>query len=132
MLSKYFHAVQRGQEIRGGPSGTFIEGSAAALFERGYAEITARRHIRSTEHIIRWAGHRDLSASDLDDEALKHFGRHLIRCRCGRYACSSRLEVLGGARLLLHYLQGITEPAIIEQPPAVRDPALICSSSDLI
>src|SRR5262245_25697847 len=95
MLTKYFHAAHRVQEIRGGRAGTFIEGFAEALSARGYAEITARRHIRSAEHIVRWASHRDLSASDLDDEALRRFGRHLIRCRCGRYACASRLQVIG-------------------------------------
>jgi site-specific recombinase XerD len=125
MLSKYFCAPHRIQEIRSGPEGAFIEGFAAALFQRGYAEITARKHIRSAEHIVRWASRRHLLASDLDDEALERFGRHLIRCHCGRYACASRLEVIGGARLFLRHLQGITEPAIVEPPPVVRDPALL-------
>jgi site-specific recombinase XerD len=125
MLSKYFYAAQRIREIRSGPAGALIEGFAEALFQSGYALITARKHIRSAEHIVRWASHQDLCASALDDEALRRFGRHLSRCHCGRYACASRLEVLGGARLFLRYLQGIVEPAIVEPPPAVRDPALL-------
>ena len=90
MLSEYFYAAQRIREIRSGSAGALIEGFAEGLFQRGYAEITARRHIRSAEHLVRWGSRRDLSASDLDDEALGHLGRHLIRCHCGRYACASR------------------------------------------
>jgi len=125
MLSKYFCDAHRIAEIRGGPAGAVIEGFAEVLFRSGYALITARRHIRSAEHIVRWAGDRDFCVSSLDDALLKRFGRHLSRCRCGRYACVKRLEVVGGARLFLRYLQGVTAPPIVEPSPASRDPAVL-------
>lgn len=125
MLSKYFHAAARIQGIRCSPAGEHIEGFAGALFQSGYAEISARRHIRSAEHITLWAHRRGLPVSDLDDSALRRFGQHLARCRCGRYACASRSDVLGGARLFLRYLQGISEPAIVDVPPVAPDPELL-------
>jgi len=125
MLSKYFHAAARIREIRSSPAGTFIEGFAKALSLRGYASITARKYIRSAEHIVFWAGRRGLFASDLDDVALRRFGGHLIRCHCGRYACAGRREVVGGARLFVRHLQGITEPAIKERAATAVDPPLL-------
>ncbi len=125
MLAKYFRTEDRIQEIRSSPAGTLIEGFAEALFQRGYAEITARQHIRSAEHIAQWARRSGRRVRDLDDRALMEFGQHLGRCHCGRYGCTSRAIVRGGARLFVRYLQGISEPAIVEPPPAARDPALL-------
>jgi len=99
MLSQYFQAPERIRAIRGGPCGARIEGFAERLFQRGYSEIAARRHIRAAEHFVRWALRRGLSDHDLDGQALERFGDHLSRCRCGRYGCAKPLEVLAGARL---------------------------------
>ncbi len=125
MLSKYIHGADRIREIRGGPAGLLVERFAGVLFERGYAEITARKHIRSAEHFVRWALRSDLPLSDLDDEALGRFAQHLGRCHCGRYASAARVEVRCGARLFLRYLQGNGEPAIKERAPAASDPPLL-------
>jgi len=54
MLSHFFERPARIREIRSSPSGPLIEGFADHLFQNGYAEISARRHIRSAEHIVRW------------------------------------------------------------------------------
>jgi len=125
MLSKYFHAAARIREIRSGPAGELIGGFAEALFRRGYAEISARRHIRSAEHIVWWAIRGRISMSDLDNRDLVRFARHLNRCHCGRYACTSRQDVVSGARLFLRHLQGIVEPAIMEPTPPARDPVVL-------
>ena len=66
MLSQYFEAAGRIRAIRSGPSGTLIEGFSKQLFERGYSEISARHHIRSAEHLLRWASRRGLSIEDFD------------------------------------------------------------------
>jgi integrase/recombinase XerD len=125
MLSKYFDAATRIREIRSGPAGTLIEEFSEALLRRGYAEITARQHIRSAEHIVRWASLQGLSVSDLENRTLGRFGRHLSRCHCGGYACACHRRVLGGARLFLRHLQGIREPAIVEPRSVAGDPALL-------
>ena len=64
MLSKYFESPARIQAIRNSPSGSFLEDFASYLFESGYAEISARRHIRSAEHLMYWASTSGLSRSE--------------------------------------------------------------------
>lgn len=125
MLSKYFEASARVRQIRSSPAGALLEGFAQALFQRGYAEISARRHIRSAEHIVHWASRSGLGISDLDDTALVRFGRHLNRCQCGRFARAARIDILAGARLFLRHLQGIGEPAIQEPSASPADPQLL-------
>jgi integrase/recombinase XerD len=125
MLSDLFCAPARTRAIRSGPAGALIEGFAEQLLQHGYAEISARRHIRAAEHIVRWAGRRGLSAHDLDDRDLRSFGDHLRRCRCGRYCCAKRLEVVGGARLFLRHLQGIEEPPIRDPRAVPAEPHLL-------
>jgi len=127
MLSELFDAPARIQSIRSGPAGALIEGFAEQLLQRGYAQISARRHIRSAEHFVRWAGRRGLSAHDLDTRAVKGFGDHLSRCRCGRYCCARRVEILAGARLFLRHLQGVGEALTRDPPPASADPDLLKS-----
>ena len=127
MVSEYFEASDRIRAIRNGPFGAQIEGFSKWLFQRGYSEISARRHIRSAEHIARWAVRRRLSIEDLNDRTLQHFGKHLTTCRCGRFASANRREILGGARFFLRYLQGIENPAVRESQPASEEPALLKS-----
>jgi integrase/recombinase XerD len=125
MLSRYFEQPQRIREIRSNCAGAPIEDFAEQLFQRGYSEISARRHIRSAEHVTRWAAGRGFTVPDLDAPALKRFGDHFSRCRCGRYFCAVPTEVIAGARLYLSHLQGIMEPAIRGHHPALEDPDLL-------
>src|SRR5689334_4695649 len=125
MLSHFFEAHQRIREIRSNPSGALIEGFADCLFQNGYAEISARRHIRSAEHIIRWATVSHVPLSEMGDRALKSFGDHLKRCRCGRYCRSNSREIITGARLFLRHSQGV-DPAVIRMPSLTgRKPPLL-------
>jgi integrase/recombinase XerD len=127
MLSQFFEQPARIRGIRSGPSGTLIESFAAYLFQNGYAELSARRHIRSAEHIARWASRADLRTSDLNDRALKRFGDHLKRCRCGRYSRKDPVNILAGARLFLRHSQGL-DPTLSRPPsPADSMPVLLLS-----
>jgi integrase/recombinase XerD len=125
MLCEYFEAPERIREIRTGPSGALIEAFAERLSRDGYAEISARHHIRAAEHLVHWADRQGLSDHDLNDGVLKRFGEHLSRCRCGRYSCAKHVDVLNGARLFLRHLQGVTEPAVHEGPPIPAEPQLL-------
>ena len=58
MLGKFFDSHLRVQALRDGPGGVLLEGFAQELFQSGYAEITARRHIRAAEHFAYWDGPR--------------------------------------------------------------------------
>jgi len=125
MLSHFFERPARIREIRCSPSGPLIEGFSDYLNQNGYAEISARRHIRSAEHIVCWATRGDLSVSDLDDQALKRFGDHLKRCRCGRYSCANRIDILTGARMFLRHSQGVDMAVIRVPDPTDSKPKLL-------
>ncbi|OGA45175.1 MAG: hypothetical protein A3F74_11685 [Betaproteobacteria bacterium RIFCSPLOWO2_12_FULL_62_58] len=61
MLEQFFDSPLRVQALRNGPSGALLEGFAQERGEAGYAEITARRHIRAAEHFIYWANKEGIS-----------------------------------------------------------------------
>lgn len=127
MLSHFFESPRRIHEIRSSPSGELIEGYADYLFQSGYAKISARRYIRSAEHVVRWASRSGLSVSELDDMALKRFGDHLKRCRCGRYCRFNRVEISSGARLFLRHSQGLDTTVIRPSSPTDSPPVLLQS-----
>ena len=127
MLAKFFHAPARIRAIRSGSAGALIEAFAEQLLRRGYAQLSARRHIRSAEHIVRWALLRGVSADNLGERDLKAFASHLSRCRCGRYCCANPTEVAAGARLFLKHLQGVDGPPVREPQPAPAEPDLLKS-----
>jgi site-specific recombinase XerD len=124
MLSDFFEAPARMLAIRNGPSGALLESFANHLFESGYATISARRHIRSAEHVICWACRRRLVLQDLDTSALKRFGDHLGRCRCGHYCRADRVDILTGVRLFLKHVQGVNGPDIRVTKPSPVEPGL--------
>lgn len=127
MLSELFEAQVRIRAIRSGPEGALIESFAEQLLQRGYAEISARRHVRAAEHIVRWAALRGISAHDLGDRDLKGFAAHLRRCRCGRYCCAKKAEVVAGARLFLRHLHGVDDPPVRDPQPRSVEPDLLKS-----
>src|SRR5207249_895593 len=125
MLSHFFEAPARIREIRSNSCGVLIESFSDYLFQNGYAEISARRHIRAAEHIVRWAIRSDRSVGELDDRSLRRFADHLKRCRCGRYCRCNPVEILSGARLFVKHSQGVDMAA--RQMPAWTNsrPALL-------
>ena len=127
MLSQFFESPTRIQALHCSPFGTQLEDFADYLLENGYAQISARRHIRSAEHIAHWASKNALSADELDDSALKRFADHLKRCRCGRYSCAHPVNILTGARLFLRHSQGVDTPAVRTSEPADQQPVLLQS-----
>jgi len=56
MLTEFFDSPLRIRQLREGPNGRFLEGFAQELSQAGYAEITARGHLRSAEHLCHWTG----------------------------------------------------------------------------
>lgn len=125
MLSEYFESPARIRAIRSGPSGALLESFASCLFESGYGRISARKHLRSAQHIIHWAVRECLSLGDVNGTALNHFGTHLTRCRCGRYSRTDRAVILTGARLFLNHVQGVNGDAIRVTRTTAPEPALL-------
>lgn len=130
MLSEFFESPSRMKELRGGRDGHLLEGFAQELCQAGYAEITARRHIRSAEHLIHWIGRKGKTVAALDEQTIEEFVHHLNRCRCPRYGHTHRRDLRKGARLFLRYARfaDIVTTRIVEE--ITLDPALLVSFCD--
>lgn len=130
MLAKYFESSLRIQELRGGPDGHVLEGFAQQLCQAGYAEITARRHIRAAEHLIHWIGRKSRTVATLDERVVDEFVHHLNRCRCPHYGHTHLRDLWRGARLFLRYVRfaDIVATRAEVEPPV--DAALLLSFRD--
>jgi integrase/recombinase XerD len=125
MFEHFFDGASRVEELRNSSCGPFLEGFAEELFQAGYAEITARRHIRAAEHFIYWSGCEGMPVSSLSKKSVERFDDHLNGCQCPRYGRTHRLELLNGVRLFLEHLR-VTGGIItaVDQPTA-QDPVLL-------
>lgn len=115
MFEEYFDRPSRIQSLHNGSGGPLLEGFAKELWQGGYAEITARRHIRAAEHFIYWTDRESIPISSLTEKLLERFDRHLDQCDCPGYGHSDQLQLRNGARLFLKHLRGagiITAPRI--------------------
>jgi integrase/recombinase XerD len=106
MLTHYYQSKNYVEQLCSGPTGLYIAGFGDALWEAGYAEITARRHIRAAQHLIHWAQYRHIPLARMDDVQIDCFKRHLPRCRCPSYGCSDR-ALARGAHLFIEHLQQV-------------------------
>jgi integrase/recombinase XerD len=110
MLPEYFQSAWRVRDLRAGPAGPLVTSFADQLRRDGYAELTARRHLRSAEHVAYWASRIGVGLDGPIEAILDGFDRHLR----GRRQCTApagrpfghtfRVQILGGARLFLHHL----------------------------
>ena len=127
MLSAFYSSAARIRELRDqqGPFGPLLERFAGYLQRSGYSSISARRHLRSAEHVVHWAIGANVSPEALDAVALARFGKHLSRCRCRRFGCAARADVLAGARLLLEQFGGTQRAGIRETHSVAAKPALL-------
>ena len=125
MLSEFFDSPLRVQELRDSPGGHLLEGFAQELFKSGYAEITARRHIRAAEHFMYWKGREGIPASSLNEQLHDLFGGHLGRCQCPGYGDTHRLEILNGVRLFLRHLRSAGVITTSGAETKEQDPVLL-------
>jgi site-specific recombinase XerD len=127
MLEQFFNSPLRIQELRDRPEGHLLEGFAQELCQGGYAEISARRHIRAAEHFVYWTGREGLPITTLDERFVEDFAHHLDRCQCPRYGHTDRLDLQHGVRLFFSYLRraALLTTSITEQ--TVQDPELLAS-----
>ena len=124
MFEEYFDCPSRIQSLRDGPGGPLLEGFTRGLWQEGYAEITARSHIRAAEHLMYWTDREGIPISSSTTRLLERFDRHLDQCHCPGYGHSNRLQLLSGVRLFLKYLRDagvITAPRI---ESTAQDPVL--------
>ena len=124
MLKKFFDRASRVQKLQNSPGGSLLERFAEELSQAGYAEITARRHIRAAEHLIYWLGSESIPISSLTEKSVEHFDRHLKGRQRGRYGHTYQAGILGGVRLFLKHLRRAGAISATDQPRA-QDPALL-------
>jgi hypothetical protein len=127
MFEQFFDGASRVQELRDSPGGPFLGRFAEELFHAGYAEITARRHIRAAEHLINWSGSEGIPISSLTEKLIEQFDDHLNGCQCPRYGHTHRLDLLNGVRLFLKHLRGTGEITTSVEQPTVQDPVLLAA-----
>lgn len=112
--------------LRANSAGDLLESFAQALWEAGYATITARRHLRAAEHLNYWTHRQDMLIREPNKQLLSRFVSHLNRCRCGHYGHANRREVIRGVRVFLAFLKDgrmITTRVVVK--PVEKDPVLL-------
>jgi site-specific recombinase XerD len=125
MFTHYYQSKNYVEQLCSGPTGSYIAGFGNGLWEAGYAEITARRHIRAAQHLIHWAQHRHIPLARMDDVQIDCFKRHLSRCRCPSYGCSDR-ALVRGAHLFIEHLQQVNViPRHTDHGKKLKPPALL-------
>jgi integrase/recombinase XerD len=124
MLSQYFESAFRIHALKGGLAGAQVESFAKRLYESGYSQITARKHLRAAEHFVFWAGRTGTPVSNLNEESVERFGCHLRRRPCVHFGHADRHQ-LHSARLFLGHLQhaGVVSPDNVAN--IVQDPTLL-------
>jgi hypothetical protein len=60
-----FQSAWRVRDLRVGPAGSLVTSFGDKLRQDGYAELTARRHLRSAEHLAHWLGGRRALSREL-------------------------------------------------------------------
>lgn len=110
MCHGFFQSAWRLRDLRVGPAGPLVSSFADKLRQDGYAELTARRHLRSAEHLAHWASRVGIALDGPIEPILDGFDRHVRRRRqcpahAGRpFGHTFRVQILCGARLFLRHL----------------------------
>jgi integrase/recombinase XerD len=134
MLPEFFQSRTRVRDLRGGPAGSLVVNFAEKLRQDGYAELTARRHLRSAEHLTHWASRVGIALDGPIESILDGFDRHLQRRRqCRGYGCrpfghTFRVQILSSARVFLNHLADGGHD-VCPSHPAVALPPLFVSFS---
>ncbi len=90
MLTEFFSSPVRIHALRDGPAGALFEKFAQALSQAGYAEITARRHLRAAEHFVCWIDRQGTPIRSLTEQSLQRFGRSCVDADARASAMRSR------------------------------------------
>jgi len=101
MMTQFFESSFRILQLRGGQDGRLLDVFIQELVQSGFAEITARRHIRAAEHLLYWAKRKGISPATFDEHTLDEFTHHLGRCCCKSYGSTHRQDLQKGARLFV-------------------------------
>lgn len=126
MLDQFFDSPFRIQTLRAGPNGPLLEDFAQKLGGAGYAEISARRHIRAAEHFVHWADEEGIPLGSVNRQTVPRFDDHLNKCQCPGFGHATQTQdvLLCGVRLFVRYLCGAGVDVSRAIEPVTQDPAL--------
>jgi integrase/recombinase XerD len=127
MFASYFESKGRIHTLCASSNGSLLESFANDLWKAGYAEITARRHIRAAEHLIYWADQNAIRVDEFQEQVLLRFGEHLNQCQCAGYGHYHRMNLVNGARLFMGSLYGAGDINAFDVDKAASDPVLLTS-----
>ncbi len=127
MLKDFFKSYVRIHQIHDGHGGELLENFSEELFKTGYAQLTAREHIRAAEHLMYWIDQNGMKIETLNDDVVKEFAAHLGRCKCATFGHCQHQHLERGARLFLRYFQSgcISTHRRIVTNSAAQDPVLL-------
>lgn len=122
MLETYFEFPGTLRRLRKGPSGVWLDGFSETLERDGYSWWTARRYLRSADHLGYFLQGAGSEIVDLKPESVVLFRDHLGGCRCPRPTGGVTEAAVRGVRCFLRHLWRIG--AVVE-PPAPSLPSLV-------
>jgi len=123
VLERCFKSPSTSRRLRTGLAGPFLDGFVKSMFAAGYASDTIRSYVWTAEHVGLWLARRRTMITDLDEDLLARFVRHLSRCRCRGCRRGRHDRVSFRARAFLRYLR---EASVVPtSAPAVARPQLV-------
>lgn len=125
MMTEFFESPFRILQLRGGQGGRLLDVFTQQLVQSGFAEITARRHIRAAEHLLYWAKRKGISPATYDEHTLDEFARHLRRCCCKSYGRTHQRDLKRGARLFVDSLRRAELLPMRSTQETVEDPHVL-------
>ena len=119
MISDYFEAPRRLEQMRSSCAGLFIDSFASALADAGYSPHTIRVYIRAAVHFGDWADRRGIDLASWNDDLLAKFRRHLSHCTCTNQNKGVFRSVVTGLEHFLAHLRAhgaidAAEPALLK------------------
>ena len=127
MIEQLFDESARGmsrvQTLRRGPHGPLLESFAGELIHSRYANLTARRHIRSAEHFIDLVTRKGIPLPQWNWVALQSFRQHLSRRPCSYGHAEPMNQITGATQFLQHLRANGTITGPLEEP--VVEPELL-------
>ena len=92
----------------------------------GYMTSTVQTHVHSAKHFVDWAKRRGAKMTDLSEQWINRFERHLRNCHCrmGHWSDDHRWRVVTvcGARYFLRHLE---RTGLVVSAPTPREPVLL-------
>jgi hypothetical protein len=122
------HSAKTLKRLRGGPSGPYMDGFAAALERDGYSQASAIRYLRAAAHLGYFPQEQGKALSDIDSTTAETFSRHLLTCHCPIFSWGRKNHhpYFGAKRYRDYLLQiGICHPVPVADAQNPEPPLVI-------